>query len=37
MPFQSDEKTCLAKILGHLGQNSGSNKVLAYFVDQFFM
>ena len=34
MPFQSDEKTCLAEILG---QNSSSDSVLAYVVDQTFM
>ena len=33
MPFQSDEKSCLAEIMGHLVQNSSSDKVLAYVVN----
>ena len=32
MPFQSDKKTCLAEILGHLYQNSSSDSPLAYVV-----
>ena len=36
MPFQSDEETCLVKILGHLDQNSGSDSILTYVVDQTF-
>ena len=37
MPFQSDGKTCLAEIMGHLDQNSDSERLLAYVVDQAFM
>ena len=33
MPFQIDEKTCFAEILGHLDQNSCSYSLLAYVVD----
>ena len=35
MPFKSDEKTCFAKILDYLGQNSGNDLALAYLMDLY--
>ena len=37
MLLQCDEKTSLAKIFGHLDQNSSKTGLLAYVVDQGFI